>query len=225
MAVTELALLHIVPPLTASDASLRSKLKHAKTLMESFTGRQFYYLQQIEDPSYIYVLGEWDSVQQHMEGFIPSSDNQGVLESLKGQLEVKWLLHMIAPHSSLPVPRPLPVDRDATAKELKYKGKYNVSPKLWSIERYFIKPGEKQKFEETFEENKHHLQEYVTEGTIGGGWRADAEEGKEEFVLFSPWKSVEAHESFVTTPAHEKYAALRGSLEGVDVRHAELLFL
>jgi hypothetical protein len=50
MPITELALLHLTPGTTIDDAALRSNLSHAKTVLQNYTGRTFYYMQQTEDP-------------------------------------------------------------------------------------------------------------------------------------------------------------------------------
>jgi hypothetical protein len=56
MTITEIALLHLSQDITIDDADVRSKLVHAKSVMQNYTGRTFYYLQQVEDPTYIYIL-------------------------------------------------------------------------------------------------------------------------------------------------------------------------
>ncbi|KAF2463391.1 uncharacterized protein BDR25DRAFT_307829 [Lindgomyces ingoldianus] len=212
MAITEIALLRLLPPTNANDASLCTKLSHAKDVMEKYTGRRFYYLQQVEDPSLLYIIGEWDSLDQHMNNFIPSGDNQAVLESLKNELTVDWLLHIDAPHSALPLPKGT-------------SGTTGGGPQLWSIGRHFIKTVEKGKFKETFESHKHFLQDYVTEGTIGSGWRVDPEEGKDEFVLWCPWKEVEQHYEFATTEGFQKYSKIKEYVDGTEIKHAKLLDL
>ena len=93
MAVTELALLRLTGDGVLTE-DIRAELRKAKEAMESYTGRTFYYLQQIEDPACIYVLGEWESLRDHYEGFIPSHVNQERLKALDGKLEVLKLVHL-----------------------------------------------------------------------------------------------------------------------------------
>lgn len=205
MTITELALVRLLPPTTVDDATLRSKLAHAKGVMEKFTGRKFYYLQQTEDPSLIYIIGEWDSLDQHMNDFIPSADNQAVLESLKTDLTVDWLLHVDVPHTNLPFPPKA------------------GSAGVYSITRHFVKSGEKTIFTEAFEANKNLLQDHVSEGTIGGGWRLDKEDEKEEFDLFIPWTNVDQHFGFGKSEAFTKYAKIRDHIDDAEIKHAKLL--
>jgi hypothetical protein len=214
MPVTELALLHLPSKNSIDSATLRSKLTHAKTVMQTYTGRSFYFLQQVEDPSLIYIIGEWDSLAQHMEHFIPGKENQAVLESLKDDVTVEWLLHIDVPHAGLPLPK----DDSSTSKAL--SGKL-----VWSIVRHFIRDGERGKFQNAFDDNKQYLQDFVTEGQIGGGWRVDRDEEKEEWVLFCPWTGVEQHSEFARTDGFGKYGGIREYIAGAEIKHARLLDL
>jgi quinol monooxygenase YgiN len=212
MPITEIALLHLAPGVVAENVNLRTNLSHAKTVMQNFTNHTFYYLQQTEDPAYIYIIGEWESLDQHLNQFIPSVDNQAVLESLKDVLTVDWLEHIDASHANLPLPKDEAQLKAAQCGEL-----------IWSIARNFVKEGEKLVFQETFDANKHYLQDHVTEGTIGGGWRIDKEDQKQEFVLFCPWKGVQQHLDFGKTEAFQKYAQIREHMDGAEIKHAKLL--
>ena len=86
-----------------------------------------------------------------------------------------------------------------------------------------MKSGERISFEKAFHENKEYLQNHVTEGKIGGGWRVDKEEDKEEFVLFSPWQSVDQHYDFADTEGFEKYGKIREYIDGAEIKHAKML--
>jgi heme-degrading monooxygenase HmoA len=208
MTITEIALLHLSQNVTIADANVRLKLAHAKTVMQNYTGRTFHYLQQVEDPTYIYVIGEWDSLDQHMREFIPSDGNQALLESLTGLLSVSWLLHIDAPHADLPLRGP---------------STNNNKPSVYGIVRHFVKDGRRDEFRQTYDGEQHHLQGFVTEGRIGGGWRIDKEDGKEEWVLLTPWKSVEQHHAFARTDGFAEYSRIREHIEGADIKHACLI--
>ncbi|KAF2654357.1 hypothetical protein K491DRAFT_693887 [Lophiostoma macrostomum CBS 122681] len=214
MTITELALLRLLPPTAVDDASLRQKLANAKSVMEKYTGRKFYFFQQIEEPALLYIVGEWESLEQHMNDFIPSAENQDVLNNLKEELTVEWLIHIDAPHASLPLP---------TTKII--EGRPVAGSHILSIARLFVSSGDNAKFRETFDANKHHLQYYLTEGGLGHGWRVDKEDAKEEFVLITPWTDVDQHMSFAKTEAFTKYAQIRPFLDGNEIKHAKLLVL
>lgn len=198
MVVTELALLRLLPPTMIDDTVLRSKLANAKRVMENYTKRRFYFAQQIEDPAMVYVIGEWDSLGQHMEEFIPSEANQALLDSLKDELTVEWLIHIAVPHEDLPLA----------------KAVSDVEQNVLSIGRHFVLDGKRDDFERLFEDKKHYLQGYISEDNIGGGWRVDPENGDGEFVLLC--SRVEQHKGS---------AQMREVLSGEEVRHAKILDL
>jgi quinol monooxygenase YgiN len=108
MAVTELALLKLKNGGTLTQ-DVKAQLKKAQVAMESYSGggRKFHYLQQVEDPTCIYVLGEWESLSQHYDGFIPSKANQDLLEALKDELDVGWLSHLDVPVSKIQLDAPV----------------------------------------------------------------------------------------------------------------------
>jgi hypothetical protein len=98
--ITEIAILKLHVPL--KDPSLRAKLANAKKVMEDFTKRRFHFCQQQEDPSIVYIFGEWESLEHHMDMFIPSKENQELLRDLKGMVSVMEMFHISAPHAELP---------------------------------------------------------------------------------------------------------------------------
>ncbi|KAJ8114776.1 hypothetical protein OPT61_g3422 [Boeremia exigua] len=210
MTITEVALLHLLPNVVIDDTDLRSKLAQAKKIMQNYTGRTFHYLQQVEDPAYIYIIGEWESLDQHMNEFIPSTDNQALLESLQGSLSVDWLLHIDVSHAGLP---------------LTGKGATKQTAPTFAIVRHFIKGGERAQFQQTFDEEKHHLQDFVTEDKIGGGWRVDTEGDEDEWVLLTPWKNVEQHHEFAQTDGFTNYGKIRAHIQGAEIKHARFLDL
>ncbi|KAF2032514.1 hypothetical protein EK21DRAFT_60610 [Setomelanomma holmii] len=212
MTVTEIALLWLSPNVKVDDADLRSKLAHAKKVMQDYTGHTFYYFQQIEDPSNVYIFGEWESLDQHMSGFIPSEGNQAVLEALKDDMSVQWLLHIDASHEKLPLPK------SAADKAKALRGELVIS-----VVRHFTKDCAKEQFQKTYVANEQYLQEFLTEGTLGGGWRVDKEDDKEEWILLCPWTSVEQHHDFASTTSFEKYGQIREHIGGAEIKHAKLL--
>jgi quinol monooxygenase YgiN len=214
MPITEIALVHLSPDVTDDDVALRSKLTHAKTVMQDYTGRRFYYLQQLENPAYLYIIGEWESLDQHLIHFIPGPSNQALLESLERDLAVEWLLHINASHTELPLPK------SDNEKKKAYHGDL-----IWSIARNFVKIGERENFEQAFAINKQHLQDFVTEGTVGGGWRVDNDGDKEEeeWVLLCPWASKAQHSDFEETDAFAKYGLIREHIVSTEIKLAKLL--
>jgi hypothetical protein len=92
MPVTEIALLR----LNTEDLSTSTKtgLLGAQKAQAEYSNHQVYFLRQIEDPACVYLLGGWESIEKHMNQWIPSETNQTLLQQLAGSLEVKWMFHL-----------------------------------------------------------------------------------------------------------------------------------
>jgi len=91
-----------------------------------------------------------------------------------------------------------------------------------AIVRHFIAAGERQQFQNTCEENKHHLVEATKTRRLLGGWREDKEaEGKDEFILFSGWEAVEEHQGFAKTPGFQEYQRIMAHIDGTEIKHAK----
>ncbi|KAJ5387951.1 hypothetical protein N7509_010492 [Penicillium cosmopolitanum] len=89
MAVTELALLRLR---SDSSSTTNEALTQVQAAQAAYSGYPVTFLQQIEDPSLLYLLGGWESVAKHNE-WIASETNQKFLEQLKDDVEVEWMFH------------------------------------------------------------------------------------------------------------------------------------
>lgn len=220
MAVTELALVRVIEPAKISDDSLLKILRHAKLAMEKFSGYEFYFLHCVEDPSLFWICGGWPSVQNHMENWIPSEQNQELVKSLDGKAEVLYMWHVDVE----------PEKREAVMRS-----------KGISITRNFVKKGEGDRVEEAFGQAKGQ-----SEGSAGeeeekvvvvvlGGWRIDKgfikksedsdehqEEGA-EWVVFKGWKSKEGFLDIERGEKFQAFAKLAECVDKVDVKHGVLL--
>jgi len=209
MPITELALLHLTPGTTLESPTLCTNLSHAKTVLQNYTNRAFYYMQQISDPSCIYVVGEWDSLDQHMNDFIPSADNQALLESLKDYITVDSNLeHLNVPNAELPLPR--------GEEELE---RAKRGEQVWSITHYTIKAGKREAFEVQFREIKEKL-----EDGVGGGWCVGKKEGEDDvFVTLFAWRTIAEYELFGKGKEREASAYTSECVKRNDVKHVRLL--
>jgi quinol monooxygenase YgiN len=89
MAVTELALLHLR---SDSSSTTNEALTEVQAAQAAYSGYPVTLLRQTEDPSFLYLLGGWESVARHNE-WITSETNQKFLEQLKDDVEVEWMFH------------------------------------------------------------------------------------------------------------------------------------
>ncbi|KAI1941399.1 hypothetical protein LOZ66_001915 [Ophidiomyces ophidiicola] len=209
MPVTELALLHLKPSFSADSPNVQSALRLARHSMESFTGYPFYLYTQIEDPSYIYVIGSWASVAQHMEQWIPSNKNQELLKSVDGILDVEWMFHL---------------DIDQVALKDAQRGGIPFSAPLIGIARRDVASGKREDIVAMFENSKQPLLNFTEPYPICSGWKLDHDVNskvkKEEFVLFSGWCDTEHSTAFSQKEGYKEYREARGFLATFEVKHA-----
>lgn len=218
MPLTELALLRLKPSITLDISRVRSNLQNAKHAMESFTGYPFYYYSQIEDPTLIYIIGCWESLQQHFGEWIPSEQNQNILGSLNDFIDVEWLYHYA-------------IDGRFEKSTGESGETVPVDAPVLSIVRHTISRGERENFKKTFREVKHHVAEFTAPRQIAGGWRFDLKHGQsegapievDEFLLFTGWNDVLHHHAFAQTEQFKDYARIRSSLDHFDVKHLQRL--
>ncbi|KAH8841177.1 hypothetical protein MCOR27_002870 [Pyricularia oryzae] len=167
-AVTELALLAQTPK--ATPATTADFLQRVRTETETWTRRPgtVRYLRAVDDPNAIYIVGQWATVAEHMEGFIPSPGNQELLREGAELFELGDLfLHFDADVSST----------------LRGEGEEV------EITRYVLRegPGRREVVDEAW---GRVLAACGAEGAgrVGGGWRLDGlDEGggsAGEFVVF-----------------------------------------
>ncbi|KAL4902103.1 hypothetical protein BDW74DRAFT_159013 [Aspergillus multicolor] len=204
MPVTELACLHLKNNLPLShpdNAPLYNTLRAGITAQAEYANAKTSILLQIEDPSYIYVLGKWDSVAKHMEEWIPSSKNQEILARLGDGIEVAWIQH-IALHESPDEGIP-------------------YSDGVVGIGRYFIADGDKKNFDKVFSETKHHLKIFRKNRDIAGGWSVDRDE---EFVLFSGWEAVDEHFSFAASEGFREFGRIKDFMRSAEIKHGKWEF-
>jgi hypothetical protein len=232
MPVTEFSRLALKGGLSEDQqTSARQGLSRAKQLMETFTGHDFYIFREIEDSNHIYIVGQWASVEHHMNTWIPSEANQGLLKDLGSLVEVDFLFHIDVSVGSIPPSKEAPI---------------------FSIGKHVMDSGKRPGFEDTFNSRRSSLEAHA-QGSISGGWRIEKEPGREEFVLFVPWKyvleapaitlsapafllpltrtrcfrDIDQHVAFAKTKEFQEYAEIRDYLvlDATEIRHVALMEL
>ncbi|KAL1607839.1 hypothetical protein SLS60_002777 [Paraconiothyrium brasiliense] len=206
MPVTELSRLTLKDGLGEDQKNVVTwALARAKKLMEDFTGHDFHLYQETENPNHIYIVGQWESVEQHMNVWIPSEPNQGLLKDLVSFLEVDYLFHIDVSFGSIPPSEQAP---------------------MFSVGRHVMESEKRSAFESTFNKRRSGVEAYAL-GPSSGGWRIEKEHGREEFVLFVPWKDVDQHMAFAKTKQFQEYAEIRDHilLDATEIRHAALMEL
>ncbi|KAK2745270.1 hypothetical protein FQN57_003965 [Myotisia sp. PD_48] len=220
MAITELALLHLNKPV-GSDEELSLALRDAKLAMEAFTGYPFSFLIQQEDPSFVYVLGTWESLTQHVDDWIPSDENQAILKLIEGKVEVEWLIHLdIDPTESL---------------QASQAGFSLVDAPAMVIVRHFVNSGKTNKFINGFTSGTDTRKDVTVPFYLRSSRRIDIEtkdghgpgeqelprKEKEEFVSFFTWQGLVNFPMLSETEGFEKYERVVEFLDGFDVKHVK----
>ncbi|KAF1995864.1 hypothetical protein P154DRAFT_444512 [Amniculicola lignicola CBS 123094] len=219
--MTEIALLRILRPIERSDLgcstrvdspTFQTKLALAKQKMEEFSGRKFYFLQEVEDPSHLYIIGEWDDLGRHLLEWLPSQENQSLLHLFKNDMKVEWMFHIDATHTEFAFARHAAAVR---------RSKEN----LLGITRFFVKPGKKHEFNKEYDRCWDWMQHCVKEGKVGGGWRIDRDGDQEEFVLITPWKNLEQHEDTLYGGMVGEFSDFEELFSTEITRHARVMIL
>lgn len=209
MAVTELALFRLREGTDVGSKTILNNLLIAKRELEKGSGFEFSLWHCIEEPSLIYLIGAWSSVQYHMEKFLPSSENQELLSLFKDLIDVDWMFHIAIDQTKSSIP---------------------LDAKILAVGRHFVKDEERLGFQEAFDANKFELESYIG-GTekIVGGWRIDrgvdttSKHSDQEFVSFTGWESVDQHVGFANTEGFKKYSMIKDHLESAEIRHCKQL--
>ncbi|KAI5289436.1 hypothetical protein KEM54_003866 [Ascosphaera aggregata] len=162
MPVTEFSLLHFDPSVITLD-EIKPVLRDAKLAMESYSQYPFYYyIQAADDVTFIYIIGAWDSLEQHYDDWIISNENKVFLERLKGKVDVEWLFHLSLDYTENEASTPF-------------------GAPVISVSRFIAKPGQKQAIDEAIAKDMMTaLDIQPGEAFITYGWRLDLGYDKEE---------------------------------------------
>ncbi|KAL9125148.1 MAG: hypothetical protein Q9217_005605 [Psora testacea] len=206
-------------------------LTHVKKTLEAASGHPFYFLSQIEDPTYIYIVGSWPSAENHWQ-FLPSRANQELLTLMKGSVEVMWMLHI---DSSGPM-QALPKESAETVLGAEYVapsvGKIVDEAPVISISRYFISSGKRspsmaqKDFIETFRKAEHHLKAHQAPYDLVLGQRIETtSRDMVEVITIAGWNHVAQHLSFADTPGYQEFAKIKEFVDATEIKHAKKLAL
>ena len=220
MAITELTLFHLKnnESITSpSNEGVQTKLRAAIDARVSRSKYPSYLFTQVEDLSYIYLLGGWDSVKAHSEEWLASETREKLVATLQDAVEVVWTQHLKLGLEGLQTP---------TENSDNGIGKIPIDAPVLSVGRYFIPKANTAAFQGTFTATKSGLEAFVAPRTMDGGWRLDPEAvadqasvEKEEFVLFGGFGAVEEHSNFAKTEAFKEFSKIRDFMDGFEIKH------
>ena len=196
MPVLEILAVRLCEGVSPTDPSLLQNLSTVRDYVKS--NSKFYHC--IEDPSIIYIIGQWASLAAHKQ-WLDSPERPKVLKAQEDQLDFVWMIHMDA----------------ESIEELPLKAP------VMSIARLFVKNEgtHVEDFEKTAMQQRPRLLETTRPYPVVSGWRIDSGQGKKEFVVITGWESVEAHKEYTRMTKEESGEfSLQAHYEGVDVGHS-----
>ncbi|KAK4162782.1 hypothetical protein QBC43DRAFT_320979 [Cladorrhinum sp. PSN259] len=217
MAITEFAVLSLAStPLTDDTKAALTKAQtvqdawHTKVFLNSplsLSKRASAWLQQVEDPSLILTIAQWDTVQAHLD-WVASDTNKSVMTVLAG--------------GSIDLNK----GYDLFHADTDFLGGDDVafplleSPTL-SVSRLYVPVEKKEAFAVKFAQVKRLLETYVSPRVVRFGWREDLEEGakEDEFVLVCGWDSVEKHYAFSDAPGFDQFTQIQELVVRSDLKH------
>lgn len=107
MAIIELAHISLKNGITASDPALKKNLKEVKRVIEEYSRLQTLFYTQIDDPTNMFVVGAWESKDQHQHGFNGSPQQDEILDLVKDQMSIDWMHYMNVEQSRIPLNAPV----------------------------------------------------------------------------------------------------------------------
>lgn len=194
MPISEIGLLKLRPSQSIDDPELRRLLGEITAGLQDFTGYPFHFLQQVQDPGYIYLVGEWESLAQHYEGMHNSAVFKERLPVMVKFFEFQWMAHYS-------------FEIDYSALE---------SAESLGIARFMLQKGKQEEFGGQLGQIKDVLGLPTTEDGMRSGWKVDEKRDNDEYVFFWPCGSSKHG-------GGEEPSQTEGLVDEVDVRHARLL--
>ncbi|KAG9770434.1 hypothetical protein KCU88_g6610, partial [Aureobasidium melanogenum] len=107
MAIIELAHISLKNGLTATDPALKENMKEVKKVIEDYSKLPTLFFTQIDDPSTIFVVGGWETKDQHQHGFNGSPGQEKLIHLIKDQMGIDWMHYMDVDQTQLPLHAPV----------------------------------------------------------------------------------------------------------------------
>ncbi|KAJ5540386.1 hypothetical protein N7513_008718 [Penicillium frequentans] len=194
MTISEIGLLKLKPSHSIKDPELQKKLGDIQNGLHEFTGYQFSFLQQARDPSFIYLLGQWESLQSHYQGMHGSTSWKEQVMVMSKYFDFQWMAHYDFLIQDL--------DLDHCALE---------------IMRFSLTADKEREFGE---EATAALRRFNSAADIRalGGWKVDENRDTEEFVVLVPWKDLPMRDEDVRASG-SPCEGLEGLADVIDVQY------
>jgi hypothetical protein len=197
MAIIEFVHLKLVGGLTVSDPVLRQNMQKITEVIEGYNHLRTLLYVEVDNPSVLYVIGAWESQEQHQKGFSGSPDQTMIMELVKDQMDIDWSYYLDLEQSTLPL--------DAPILEIK---KYTLTTDT-----------DKEGFSKALATGGQHPKA-GSQGSVGG-WNLPKGDGEEAvWVQFTGWETVDEYGN-----AGGDDRAVESLVEKVDVKYATRVHL
>src|SRR5450432_3629407 len=107
MAIIELAHVKLLGGISVSDTSLQQNMQKVTEVIEGYNHLKNLFYVEVEDPSVLYVIGAWQSQEQHQRGFNGSAAQDKILELVKDQMDIDWMYYIDVQQSKIPINAPV----------------------------------------------------------------------------------------------------------------------
>ncbi|KAK2601805.1 hypothetical protein QQS21_004689 [Conoideocrella luteorostrata] len=200
MPISEIGLLKLKSSKSVDDADLRARMNEITVGLQAFTGYPFYFLQQVKDPSFIYLLGEWESLDQHYKGLHGLPDFKQLVLTMSQFFEFQWMAHY-----------------DFKMDEA------DLNAELLEVARFTMDQSRRAEFATKAGLVVQKLDDHLGKNKTVTGWKVDQQREKEEFVVLVPWKDAQQRIEVGETEAGVEYGKLNDFSEEVEIQHIRLL--
>jgi hypothetical protein len=170
MGIIEFAHVKLVGGLTVSDPLLRQNMQKIIEVVGAYKHLETLFYVEVDNPSVLYVIGAWESQEQHQNGFNGSPEQAMILELVKDQMHIDQVYYLDLELSTLPLDAP-----------------------ILEIKQYTL-PTEANK--EGFNKVLAAGGQHPKAGNLGsvGGWNLPKSDGEEViWVQFTGWETVDGH--------------------------------
>ncbi|KAJ3493760.1 hypothetical protein NLG97_g4524 [Lecanicillium saksenae] len=178
MTISEIGLLRLRPTASLEDPNIQKRLSEIKSYLNKFTGHTFHYFRQIEDPSLLYLLGQWESLESHYQGMHGSDEWKKSVMEMSNYFEFQWMAHY-----------------DFLLDGLR------LEDSILQVQRFLMKTPARDEFTNQLKAIP------VTSGEnalkLRGGWKLDKKEDEEEYAVI-----MEMVDGQKTSPSSERYQSL-----------------
>jgi len=205
MPVLEILLLRVRPSVSPYNPGLLANLSNVRGKIK--TNSRFYHA--IEDPSLIYIIGQWSSLAAHQQ-FLASPDRDGILAEQEKQLSFEWMVHIeIAADESIGSVDNVPFDAP-----------------VMSFCRWEMKPSsaDMDMFSSSVAKHAQVVIEAAKPHHVVSGVVLESPEGRKEYVMLTGWASPEAYQRFTSGQKQDSaYMILSEYVNECQIMHGKNL--